>query len=218
MGQLTNIPYSVLKENERAYEVMLLRDLYGNTYTDIAKEYGVRLTRIIQLYHKSKIKQLRLYTRHLAIVYGHENTTAFSINAIHDCYWDFKYVAAYFEKEYGDILTEYRAGEPGMPEQFIATLPPFIEALSAKTIDRLIQMREVEKKTYPAIGKDLLLTEARAKREYELYYHRKVMAMFDVVKEKTGEDVSHYYLDLRYGAKKRYDTILRDYSELIDNE
>ena len=35
---LKNIPYSVLKQNGRAYEMMLLRDQHDNTFADIAKE------------------------------------------------------------------------------------------------------------------------------------------------------------------------------------
>ena len=218
MGQLIDIPYSVLKENERAYEVMLLRDLYDNTYTDIAKEHNVSTGTVITVYHKIKIKQLRLYARHLAIVYGHKNTDTFRVNAVYDCYWDFRYVAAYFENEYRDILTEYRAGEPSMPEQFIATLPPLKEKINASTLNRIVQLREVEKKTYPAIGKELLLTEARARREYEIYYHKKVMRLFDMIKEIAGEAAAHYYLDLRCGAKKQLEIMRRDYPGLLESE
>ena len=218
MGKMIDIPYSELTKDDIAYEVMLLRDLYDNTYSDIAKEHGVSNTAVVNVYSRIKIKQLRLYARHLAIVHGHENTDAFSINAVYDCYWDFRYVAAYFEKEYGDILTEYRAGEPGMPEQFIATLPPLINELSAEDIDRLIRLREDDKKTFPAIGKELLLSEARAKREYELFYHRKVLTAIDEIKEKTGDDVSGHYLELRCGSKKQFEMIRRDYPELFENE
>ena len=139
------IPYSKLKENERAYEIMLLRDLYDNTFADMAREFETSRTRIAQIYCKIKIKQLRLYAQYLAAVHGHENASAFRINSIYDCYLDSKYVSAYFEKEYGDILTEYRSGEPGIPEQFIEALPPFTGALSAEVLDRMIQLREIER-------------------------------------------------------------------------
>jgi len=218
MGQLKDIPYSILKEDERAYEVMLLRDQYDNAYSDIAKEYDVSVNRIVTLYNRTKIKQLRLYARHLAIVHGHENTATFRLSEVHDCYWDFRYVAAYFEKKYDDILTAYRSGEPGMPETLIATLPPFKEKLKAKEVARLIELREVDKKSYPAIGAELKLTTERARREYELVYHRKVRAAIDKIKEKTGADVSGHYLELRCGSKKQFEMIMRDYHGLFEDE
>ena len=37
---MKDIPYSLLKKDGRAYEVMLLRDQYGHTFTDIAKKFN----------------------------------------------------------------------------------------------------------------------------------------------------------------------------------
>ena len=34
-------PYSEVQEDRRAYEMMLLRDQQGKTFTDIAKEYEI---------------------------------------------------------------------------------------------------------------------------------------------------------------------------------
>lgn len=36
---------------------MLLRDQYGNTFTDIAKEYEISVTRVREIYNRTKIKQ-----------------------------------------------------------------------------------------------------------------------------------------------------------------
>ena len=216
MEQLIAIPYNKLKENAQNYAVMLSRDVHENTFAAIAREFTLPRAKARQTYSKMKLKQLRLYAWHLAIVHGHENTNAFLINAIYACYWDFGYTAAYFEKEYADILTEYRSGEPGMPARFIAALPPLITTVPAQTLERLIQMREVEKKPYPAMGRELLLSGTRTKREYEIYYHKKTMTLLHLIEEKTGETVGGDYLKLRCGTKKQYEMLCHDYPELTD--
>ena len=48
-----------------------------------------------------------------------------------------------------------------------------------------------------------------------MYYHKKIMAMLDVIKEKAGDNVRDYYFDFRYETKKQYETIRRDYPELF---
>lgn len=67
---MKDIPYSILKQDERAYEIMLLRDQYGNTFTDIARECEISVARVVQIYNKIKIKQIRLYINHIAVVFG----------------------------------------------------------------------------------------------------------------------------------------------------
>lgn len=57
---LKDIPYSELKEDRRAYDIMILRDQYNNTFADIAKEYGISLVRARELYSRIKVKQIRL--------------------------------------------------------------------------------------------------------------------------------------------------------------
>ena len=38
---LLDMLYSVLKQNARAFEIMLLCDQYGNTFADIAKKFEI---------------------------------------------------------------------------------------------------------------------------------------------------------------------------------
>ncbi len=78
---------------------------------------------------------------------------------------------AYLEKKYKDILTEYRDGEPGMPTQFVKSMPPFKPNLSKKTVARVVEIREVEKASFLAIAKELRMTQAKAKHTYEMFYH-----------------------------------------------
>ena len=187
---LKDIPYSVLKKDRRAYEIMLLRDQYENTFTDIATEFELSVSRVTQLYYQLKIQQIRLYIHHISIALGYDSTA--QIRKVYDeaeeCYRDYSYACAYLEKKYQDILTEYRDGEPGMPAQFVKGMPPFKPKLSKKVIARVVEMREVEKASFITIGKELRLTPAKAKRTYEIYYHKQVLELVKALLDKVEGD------------------------------
>lgn len=221
MGKLIDIPYSKLKENKRAYEIMLLRDLYDNTFTAIAQEYGVSVATITSNYYRVKIRQLRFYINNLAIVNGHESAAEFRelLHKVYDCYQDYRYVTAYFEKEYKDVLSKYRAGEPGLPDSFLATLPPFKEKWSKYIVSRVVKMRE-EKLSFLAIGIKLKMTQEKARDIYEWFYHKQWLAARDKVRETyfDGKDdldnLRDYYKKYRT-AKKRLAAIMSDYPDLF---
>jgi DNA-directed RNA polymerase specialized sigma subunit len=213
---LKDIPYSELKQDERAYEIMLLRDQHENTFTDIAKECGISVTRVVQMYHKLKFKQIRLYVNHIAVVLGYESTSQVKkvFNDADECYQDRTYACAYLEKKYKDILTEYRDGEPGMPAQFIKSMPPFKSKLSEKTIARVIELREVEKASFVTIAKKLRITQAKAKRTYEMFYHKQVLELIKALQEKAESKeekaaIWEYYFRGNNSAKKRYDMLTK---------
>lgn len=216
MKQLTDIPYSTLKENKRAYEIMLLRDRYDYSYTDIAKEFGISISRVIKIYHRAKIKQLRLYARHLAIASGHEDTSAFNYIQLSECYGDLKYVSAYFEKEYTEILKEYRAGEPGHSTEFLAELlPPILEMSDNMTL-QVVGLRDNEKKTFIQIGMIMKMTKEQARNTYERFYHKKWLEAYDKVREKySNVNVMDYYKEYQT-AKRRLESIMQNYPELFE--
>lgn len=212
---LKNPPYSTLKQDERAYEILLLRDQHDNTFTDIAKEYGITVARVSQIYSRIKVKQIRLYIHHIAAVLGHEDTS--QVKKVYDkaseCYQDRTFACAYLEKKYKAILDEYRAGEPGMPSQFVRGMPPFRPKLSQKTIARVIEMREVQKASYETISNELFLTRAKAKHTYEWFYHEQVL---EILKTKEKEMTSHeearalrdFCFKGNKTSKKRFDTLM----------
>lgn len=222
-SMIKDIEYSVLKENKRAYEIMLLRDQYDNTFADIAKEYEISVGRVRQIYIQIKIKQIRLYINHISVKLGHENT--FQVrkiyNEAYECYQEWTYACAYLEKKYKDILDEYRNGEPGMSTQFIKHMLPFKAKLSKKTIERIIVMRENEKLSFIAIGKKLKITQSKAMRVYEWFYHKKFLELIKVLQEKTENQeekraIRDYYFRGYKTAKKRYDMIIENNPFLSD--
>lgn len=219
MKNLTDKPYSKLKENERAYAVMLLRDQYDNSYKDIAKESGVSVSRVVGLYHQVKHKQLRLYALHLAIVHGHEDTSAFDSSYLYDCYGDYKYISAYWEKEYSEILKGYRAGEPGHSDEFLAAMLPPIKEIRDEMVQRIVFLREA-KKTFVEIGHEMKMTKEKTKDTYDRFYHIKWLAARDLVRKtyydgKDDRDNLRDYYDQYRTPKKRLEGIMRDYPELF---
>lgn len=208
-------PYSDLKQEERAYEIMLLRDQHNNTFADIAEEYTISVARAKQVYDRIKLKQIHLYINHIAFTLGHENDLLVSeaFYSAFECYWEMPYVCAYFEKKYKTILTEYRAGEPGLPSQFIKNMPPFKSKPSKKTVARVIEMREVEKASYIEIGKELKMTQAKAKHTYEWFYHQQAMVIIKSLQEKVESFEEKkaiwdsHFREYRT-SKKRYDALM----------
>lgn len=216
---LSDIPYKKIVDFGRKYDVWVLRDVYGNTFADIAREYGVSVACILNDYQKILSLKSRYYINHLSIVYGYQDTENFKkiwIDAI-NCYYGKKYVVAYFEKEYADVLSEYRQGEPGMPEQFLRDLPPFRNEFSKQTVSSIIRLRETNGMTYAAIGKRLHMTKEKAENLYNHHYH----ILFHQLSEKLMKITGDIGLHRRYqdifqvgSGKKRYDRLVNDYPEL----
>ena len=49
---LSDIPYKNLLDKGRKYDVWMLRDVYNNTFADIAREYRVSVSTIVSDYEK----------------------------------------------------------------------------------------------------------------------------------------------------------------------
>lgn len=208
-------PYSILTQDKRAYEIMLLRDQHDNTFTDIAKDFDISAVRVKQIYNKTKIKQTRLYVRHISISLGYVNTSQIRkvFDNVYNCYKDWAYTCAYLETKYKNILDEYRDGEPSMPTLFIESMPPFKPKLNKKTVDRVIEMREVEKASYTAIGEELHMTQAKARHTYDGFYHKQVLELIKVLQENVASRVEKdaiwdYYFRRYTTSKKRYDALI----------
>jgi len=219
---LTDIPYRNIMDNGRKYDVWVLRDVYGNTFADIAKEYGVSVCTIIGNYEKLLFIKIKYYVNHLSVVYGYGNTNHFMEiwRSALDCYRGRNYVAAYFEKEYADVLGEYRDGEPGMPERVLRDLPPLRTGFSRRTVSSIIRLRETDGLTYAAIGKRLHMTKEKAEDLYNRHYHVLYYQLSEKIMEMTGDTGlrDKYQKAFRTGSeRKKYDRLVRDYPELCEN-
>ena len=142
--KMTDIPYSTLQEDKTGYQILLLREQQNKSFTAIASQLGVSPARVRQQYTKMKVRQVRLYIRHIAIALGHENTTQVRnvFSTAMDCYQNYPYACAYLDKTYGEILEGYRAGEPGTPQEILEGLPPCPAELGEEEMSRIVTMRE----------------------------------------------------------------------------
>lgn len=212
---LKDIPYTELTKEARAYEIMLLRDQYDNTYNDIAREYNISGARAAQIYRRTLRKKIYLYINHISITLGYSDVLQIRnlYYAVFDCYQNHKYACAYLEKKYDDILTVYRDGEPGIPMQFINSIPPFRPKLNSKTIDCVINMREIQKASFITIAKELQITQAKAKDIYEMFYHKQVLEIIKFLQNKTEskeekDAIWNFCMRNNKSAKKRYDMLI----------
>jgi len=219
---LHDIPYESLLNNGRKYDVWMLRDVYDNTFADIAREYNVSVPIIISNYEKILLLKMKYYVNHLSIVHGYENGAHFRkiCTSALDCYCRRKYVVAFFEKEYADILKEYRNGEPGMPEQFLQDLPPFRNKFSVRTISSVVRLRETEGLTYADIGKRLRMTKEKAEHLYNDHYRVLFIQLLEKIMEITGDAdlCDKYWKTFRIGSeKKKFDCLVADYPKLCES-
>lgn len=213
---LKDIPYEVLKHDERAYEIMLLRDQYDNTFGDIAKEFGLSLVRVTQIYRKLKYRQIQLYINHISIALGYDDNSQIRkvFEIADECYQDRMYVSGYLEKKYKDILTEYRNGEPGMPQQFLKKIPPLKSKLSKKMVAHIIEMKETEKASFVEIAKKFRITRQKAKQTYDCYYHTKMLELIEILQknaesEQEKREIWEYCFRNNYSSKKRYEMLTK---------
>lgn len=215
---MKDIPYHVLKENQRDYEILMLRDQYGNPFSAIAESCGISAIRTVQLYSRMKLRQLHLYSQHISIALGYESTAKIDreYHDAYDFYQGLPYACAYLEKTYRDILDAYRAGEPGMPRHFLEALPPLRQGLTQEEISRVVEMREVEKAPYAVIGKELSITPEMARHTYSYFYHEQILAYVHTLQKAAKNPVEraaiwHRYFEGNLSSKRRYDRILAEH-------
>ena len=197
---LEDIPYDTLKEDNRAYDIMLLRDQKGISFAAISKKFSISANRVVQIYNKQKTTQIHLYLRHIAVALGQETTT--EIRKVYrqalDCYQDRVYACAYLEREYGDILTPYRQGEPGASQELIRSLPPLKPQLGQETVARIVEMREVESASFAQIARELDITRAKARHTYDWYYRQRVTELVQPLMDQARTQEERWEIWNRY--------------------
>lgn len=214
---LNNIPYETIKKNARDYEIMLQRDQHGCTFPELAKEFGLSVARVRDIYENTKAMQVRLYIKHIAVALGHEDDSIIRqifCNAI-KAYGDMASICTYFEKAYPNILEEYRAGEPGMPQALIKALPPCVPHLRKETIAQIVELKEKDKASFQDIAKRMDITPEKAKSAYNGVYHDKARVLLKKLTEHLEDCeekrvIRRYYYRKYRSGKKRYEALLKD--------
>ena len=217
---MTDIPYSTLQEDKTGYQILLLREQQNQSFTAIASQLGVSPARVRQQYTKMKVRQVRLYLRHIAIVLGHENTAQVRnvFSTAMDCYQNYPYTCGYLDKTYGEILESYRAGEPGTPQEMLEKLLPCPVKLGEEEISCIVTMREEEKASFRAIGREFHITPEKARHTYEMVYHHKVLEYVEGLQQQAKSweermEIWRRYLGGSMSAKRRYERLLAEQCE-----
>ena len=219
---MTDIPYSTLQEDKTGYQILLLREQQNQSFTAIASQLGVSPARVRQQYTKMKVRQVRLYIRHIAIALGHDNTAQVRnvFSTAMDCYQNYPYACGYLDKTYGEILEAYRAGEPGTPQEILEGLPPCPVKLGEEEISCIVTMREEENASFRAIGRAFHITPEKARHTYEMVYHHKVLEYVEGLQQqaKTWEErreLWRRYFGGHQSAKTRYENILGEIEKKV---
>ena len=217
---MTDIPYSTLQEDKTGYQILLLREQQNQSFTAIASQLGVSPARVRQQYTKMKVRQVRLYLRHIAIALGHENIAQVRnvFSTAMECYQNYPYACGYLDKTYGEILEAYRAGEPGTPQEMLEGLPPCPVKLGEKEVSRIVTMREEEKASFRAIGREFHITPEKARHTYEMVYHHKVLEYVEGLQQQAKSweermEIWRRYLGGSMSAKRRYERLLAEQCE-----
>ena len=215
---LKDIPYSTLSQDEPAYKIMMLRDQSNTRVTDIAKMYKISISRVRQIYHRLKTKQIRMYINHISIMLGHKNTSQIKeiYSNAYECYQDQAYACAYLEVMYKSILTKYRNGEAGMPAQFVKNMPLYKPLFGEAMTIRVLQLRDIKKASFIAIAEELYITQAKARDLYEKFYHKQVLELIEDLqakaesKEEEKAIWNHCFEGKYKTAKSRYDELTKE--------
>ena len=213
---LKDVPYSVLKDDKRAYEIMLLRDRSDSSFTDIAKAFSLSPPRIRQLYNRLKIKQTRLYINRISLALGHDDISQVTkvYEQAYECYQNRSCACAYLEKKYKSILTPYRDGEPGMPAKFLKALPPLKTEFTEQEMKRIIEMREAENAPFTEIAKEFHITREKAKHIYDWHYHKQAVALVNALTAQVESpqermDIWDHYFRNNFTPKRRYEILIK---------
>lgn len=206
--------YAILKQDPRGYRVMLLRDQSDRTFGEIAGELHRSVGRVLQIYRAIKVRQKRLYLQHLSLVLGEQNAGQVEQQyaQAYACYQSLPYACAYLEVLYPEILAEYRAGEPGMPESFLKRMPPLQPEFGPEQVARVVKLREEGKATYAAIAEAMQITPEKARHTYDWYYHVQTVEMVKALQAQANspqEEMEIWEHWFRYAPKKRYDLLTK---------
>lgn len=199
------IPYNTLQKNERAYAIMRLHEGEDLGFAEIGGRYGISANYVRQIYLGLKCRQAVLYFGRIALALhlSEAERKALQIR-VWDCYADVRCVCAYLEGAYGELLADYRAGEPGMPADFVASLPPMREALSEQEIRRIRKIREQTGKTFAEIGEIFGITAAKAKEVYRKEYRKKAAKVYAALEKRMKSEEERQALWMSYSH--RYDS------------
>lgn len=205
-----------IKKHEKDYEVLKLKEQKGMPYKEIASLYQVSSVQIRTRYQKVKLKQFLLYSDYLTQIT--QSDWAKKKQDICDFYLDHTQIVAYLEYgEYADILTAFRGGEPPTKVDCVIPYRYLDDTLKSQLQTKIVKARDIDKKTFKVIAKELQLTATKTSHLYQSYYNIKVLTAIDRIQPTVGFNFVDYLDKTARYPNKRWKIIKRDYNNLIQD-
>lgn len=182
---------------ERAYWIMQQKESGGKSLAEIAQMLGITHSAVNQSYRHAKSRRSHLYLRAVCEATGKSCDELLQLyKRLHEEYGEDNYISAYLEKEYGELLSVFREGEPGVPDVIIQKLPP-LRGIMVLNYDRsktelsqeeiIVMDERGKKKSFAEIGTILGITDAKAQRIYVSAKYTLMNRDIAIICKKTGQ-------------------------------
>lgn len=201
--------------NKKNYDLMRQRERQGMTFREIAEPLGITITSVRQRYQDFKLKQITLYTNYLREVTD-ETGLEKKTKKLLLFYYDLVQVTAYLEREYKELLDDFRGENPPTVVNFL----PYYEISQERTVELMIQIakeKDIDKKSFNKIANELGLTPSKTVVLYQDYYCAKVEDAISVIQPTVDFNLSGYLYSSARKSSDRWKLLVKDYSGLIQN-
>ena len=131
-------------------------------------------------------------------------------------YYDLVQVTAYLEKEYKELLDDFREGDPPTVVNFL----PYYEITGERKKELEAQVakeKDIEKKSFNKIGEELGLTPSKTVILYQDYYCNKISKAIDIIQPTVSFNLRGYLYSAAKKPSDRWKLLMQDYEHLIGN-
>lgn len=199
-----------VEDNNLNYQILEMKLNQGKSYREIANSLNRSIATIGQRY---RIFSWNLYTCYFRYL----NSIGISVDAsdIIDFYSATSKAIAYLEKTYSEPLNTFRGDKPPVFLENVKDLIPYRKLTEKQLLNlekKVVVAREVQRRTFIDIGKELKITGEKARRIYDLYYHKKVLEAIGRIEPNTD---TNYIFDFSNNSRIRWELLARDYPNVV---
>lgn len=204
-----------IADNKKNYDLMRQRERQGMTFREMAEPLGITVSSARQRYQNFKFKQIMLYVDYLREVTG-ETGMEKETRKVLLFYFDLVQVAAYLEREYKELLDDFRGNDPPTVVDFLPYYEISQERMAALEI-QIAKEKDIDKKSFNKIGKELGLTPSKTVVLYQDYFHAKVKDAISVIQPTVDFNLRGYLYSTARRPSDRWKLLVQDYGGLIQN-
>lgn len=201
--------------NKKNYELMRQRERKGMTFSQIAESLGITVSSVRQRYQDFKLKQITLYTGYIRELTG-ERGLEKKTKKLLLFYYDLVQVAAYLEREYKELLDDFRGEDPPTVVDFL----PYYEISPERMVELEIQIakeKDIDKKSFNKIGKELGLTPSKTRVLYQNYYYDRVADAIKAIQPTVDFNLRSYIYGAAQKPSDRWKLLVHAYGDLVQN-